>query len=847
MSHARAEAARWIGPSDSPEGRLRSVIDWGLLVGAGYDAEAELFAPSAEDPLFGYVDCKTAACDQVAKNSRGLCWRCDQLWKAAGPGTEFAVFCETAPGPRRRRRAGALCAVCRTPGHERPVRAHGLCAGCENAMAKRGQSPEQYVAGDSEFPPATPRPSFGRCAVATCTRFAWRARPALCEQHHARWGVEGRPSGRAMQSWCARQGSIDRDGRLVVLSGLSERVLLEVLYGLQRAAELGHKAKPTDVQTALNIVRAQAVGSILQLSMDRITPGAPPRLFLSFAADQVGLALSDRDSETAKDVWDLRVFGKVAGLMRFSVISQPWLRETAKAWAADRIDTVETPRVLQATLRVLRALSESLRRNRPDGGGDPSLIGRGDLAAFANDLAHLEARGDLARNTRRTWLSQLDRFLRDTRAMGLSRPGGPMQDFPETAVLPRGGPVPAASREEQGRALPQVVVDQLLHPDALAALEDSFGADRRVMVEVAARVGRRTGELCTLRLQCLAFEEIPDESGQLRYAPVLVHDMPKVGVIGYRLPIEKETADIIGAQQARVTARYPDSDPSTLALFPAPVMNPRGTKGMNVSTFDLHFRTWIDALGELNGEDGGPYDRSRITIYSFRHSFAQRHADSGTPIEVLAELMGHTRLTSTQGYYRVTEKRKRKAVDLLASLQVDRDGTRTRPLVEALLDTEANREAIGQVAVPFGICTEPTNVKAHGQVCPFRHQCFGCTYFRSDPSFLPELRGHLTRLLADRERLRAAMPELEDWARKAAVPSAEEIASLRRIIDRCDSLVAGLPDNERAELNEAVVALRRVRAQLDTSVPVRFLGVVAQPVSRLFPNLERERRADDDN
>jgi hypothetical protein len=24
--------------------------------------------------------------------------------------------------------------------------------------------------------------------------------------------------------------------------------------------------------------------------------------------------------------------------------------------------------------------------------------------------------------------------------------------------------------------------------------------------------------------------------------------------------------------------------------------------------------------------------------------------------------------------------------------------------------------------VPFGICQEPTNIKAHGQACPFRHQ-----------------------------------------------------------------------------------------------------------------------------
>ena len=246
----------------------------------------------------------------------------------------------------------------------------------------------------------------------------------------------------------------------------------------------------------------------------------------------------------------------------------------------------------------------------------------------------------------------------------------------------------------------------------------------------------------------------------------------------------------------------------------------------------------------------------RISGVQDTHGYVRRatilitSTDSGTPIEVVAELMGHTRLTSTQIYYRVTDKRKRKAVDLLAALQVDREGTqRPAPLVERLLDAEATREAIGQVAVPFGVCTEPTNVKAYGQVCPFRHQCFWCTYFRSDPSFLPELRSYLTRLLGDRERLRAALPELEDWARLAAIPSAEEVASLRRIIDRCEELIGSLTDDDRVAVEEDVAVLRRARAQLDTSVPVRFRGVVAQPVTRLYPNVERQRQrggSDDD-
>ncbi len=150
---------------------------------------------------------------------------------------------------------------------------------------------------------------------------------------------------------------------------------------------------------------------------------------------------------------------------------------------------------------------------------------------------------------------------------------------------------------------------------------------------------------------------------------------------------------------------------------------------------------------------------------------------------------------------------------------------------------------MGQVAVPFGTCAEPTNVRAHGQACPFRHQCFGCTHFHSDPSFLPELRAYLGRLLADRERLRAAAPELEDWARNTAIPSAEETAAVRRIIDRCQDLLAGLPDDERARAEEAIDVLHRSRAQLDTTIPVQFLGMIGQPSPTLFPSLRREDQA----
>src|SRR5262249_56085356 len=84
---------------------------------------------------------------------------------------------------------------------------------------------------------------------------------------------------------------------------------------------------------------------------------------------------------------------------------------------------------------------------------------------------------------------------------------------------------------------------------------------------------------------------------------------------------------------------------------------------------------------------------------------------------------------------------------------------------------------VGQVAVPFGICTEPSNVKAGGQACPYKFICLGCGHFRSDPSYLPELKSYLQQLLADRERVQAAT-DLQDWAKAQLIPPHDEITHL---------------------------------------------------------------------
>jgi integrase len=837
----RAKTATLVGGPESAEqiSRLRQLLDWPAMRRWGWDPTTEVFTPDPADMVFGFAQCRAVACHQVSVGPPGLCWVCNRVWEASLPAVSFEEFCEAIPAGVTTR--GGLCRLCRTPGHERPARKQGFCGACVSAMYTRDQSVAAYLDGDDEFGPAVPRATFGVCGVTACDRWAHRARPALCVSHDQSWhrtGADRRP-GAALRSWCDREPPVKGAGdRVAVLRGLPERVQLELLYGLQCRAQAERRTSPLTVRGAANLIRARGATSVFGLPNDLGRSGAAH--LLAFTRDRVGLALADPTIEAITDDWDLRVFGRPGGGLQFGQLTQPWLNQAAKLWSLERLHTLQTGG-LQRPLSSLGRLSESLRRHREDHGDNPSLLSRSDMAAFTNDLAHLEAAGRVSRSTRRLSLLDVDRFFREGRAVGLSRAAGPLAGLPDDVAVGPNDRVRELADEDEGRALPQVVMDQLLDPIALEQLEGAYEGDIRVAVELQAEVGRRSGELCRLRWECLAFDEVLDEAGRMRPAPVLVHDMTKVGVRNYHLPIGEDAAEIIRVQQARVRARYPNTPTSQLALFPAVLANPRGTKSLRAHHLERRFRTWIDNLARLVGPNDEDFERSDITFYSLRHTYAQHHADSGTPVEVLAALMGHQRLSTTQGYYRVTQKRKRKAVDQLAALQVDRAGERTRPTVQRLLEAEALRDAVGQVAVPFGVCREPTNVKAHGQACPFRHQCFGCTHFHSDPSYLPELRAHLARLLADRERLVTAVPELHDWARNGAIPSAEEIAAVRRVIDRCQDLLAELTDDERGVIDEAIAVLRRTRAQLDTSVPVRLLGSVGQSRPTLFPNVERQQ------
>jgi hypothetical protein len=113
-------------------------------------------------------------------------------------------------------------------------------------------------------------------------------------------------------------------------------------------------------------------------------------------------------------------------------------------------------------------------------------------------------------------------------------------------------------------------------------------------------------------------------------------------------------------------------------------------------------------------------------------------------------------------------------------------------------------------------------------------RCLGCSHFRTDPSYLPELGEYLTQLLVSCERLTAEDSALEPWARDTAMPSTEEIDRVRHLIRRCESELESVTDEERDEISSRVAQVRTARAGTTQAVPLELLGIVRTGEPTLF-------------
>src|SRR5450759_251341 len=243
------------------EQRLSQAVDVAMLVGLGWDLDTQVFTPDPAHRLLGYRVCSVLGCGSEAWCRDGLCGGCSTR-RSAAPGEPLAAFLAAGMG-QRRRPGQRLCKVCRVPGAQRPAAANGLCRSCDHLRAVRGQGVAGFIGGDHRYGPAAPRPTIGTCAVVSCGRLVDCLTRGLCGAHDQAWRKAGGPELAAFCSTSSpRRG--DRQGR-VVLRGLPERVIAELLLGVQACLGEGRRLMPTDLRAVVDHLREHQAGAVADL------------------------------------------------------------------------------------------------------------------------------------------------------------------------------------------------------------------------------------------------------------------------------------------------------------------------------------------------------------------------------------------------------------------------------------------------------------------------------------------------------------------------------------------------------------------------------------------------------
>ena len=330
---------------------LRRAVDLPRLIEAGYDAGLRVIRPSADHPVFGYELCPVAGC-MAAVVAGTLCYGCRQRFRRFdGPFEEFIAIARVFAVSRRGEQR--LCIVCRTPGHERPaVGRNGLCLSCDSGRRVRAQAVEEYVAT------AVPRRSYGRCA--RCERWAAFNDPRLCIACRSHWVGLGRPNLAEFAAIPLRRSRAANRGIEVDLSGLCERLRLEILYAFQLTwLDGGYVWEGTRrLQWLVDaLARAGAESLLEQPSVG----GRMVAVLYRRLRAPVERLLADPQRELERDVWRLGMLRPDAGgqTVDYTAIAQPWLRGLVKQWNQQRLVSHSVGTVAARCVRWDRALERA--------------------------------------------------------------------------------------------------------------------------------------------------------------------------------------------------------------------------------------------------------------------------------------------------------------------------------------------------------------------------------------------------------------------------------------------------------------------------------------------------------
>lgn len=807
---------------------LADRIDPGWRPGE-WDARHWLFTGDLDSPRTSSSTCRTRRCDQVVISGNVFCTLCAEHLRASSQDPD--TFATTFTPARERSARGMVTAQCSIiRGGVRCVRprhCNDMCATHYNAWKYHAvKGTEQAWLRDRAQPITETIP----CLVPTCPSPAYNSR-GLCNYHARQWSQDNRTKRTDVHQWAPQQPPY-LDTHQFSLLALDDLLRHEILYAVQQTDQWTRTLEPHRIRS---LVR-DLTGATTLLTDDtgpaRLTsPHAGAVRTLKRLRTAVHSAFEEFSGRpfTDLDVLDLRSIGlrttngsrprRMPGTADLRTIRQPWLRELMRHWA-----TTSSPRTdtFSNTMRAVVIASRTLAQ-RPGKGLDPAALHFTDASAVVDAFrTALRRDGTAYRSSQRRTLAgcffQLIDYGRrsghlDTLAGAFTR------DPVEHRIR-----LEETDEDGTGKAIPESVIRQLdahLYTLGLGEVQgrrDVPAADLQLLYQTVyillRDTGRRPLEIASLPRDCLETDR-----GQTS----LIWNNHKRRRHRRRLPITESTAQTIRTWQARRSHLQLPAAGDTY-LFPA-LSAYSSAPHLGANYISETLRLWVDSLPTLHAEgvdtDGAPlsFDRTLIYPYAFRHSYAQRHADAGTPVDVLRELMDHHSIAMTQRYYQVSLKRKRAAVTALSTQVVDRLG---HPAPSSPSSYE-----LRSVAVPYGGCTEPSNVKAGGDACPLRFQCAGCGYYRPDPSYLPAIEQHLNELRADRETARAM-----DAADFIITALTAQITAYEQVVHRMKTRLTALPAGEREEIEHASTILRKARAASGhTLLPLTVVDRAQEPPS----------------
>ncbi|MDL9947569.1 site-specific integrase [Gordonia sp. ABSL11-1] len=562
------------------------------------------------------------------------------------------------------------------------------------------------------------------CSVSGCPRIARTC--ARCFIHYQRWRGAGSPP----------DGDWDPGPPpgpdYLSLHALPPPLRSELAYGILQARQHG-----TDTAISLHTLnrlvsrlKHSAITSLLQhpesawpatatLHSRQASPSrqrhATPidelvRLqtpFLLFCIDQIDLARgATREDEYRRDVWRLRRLGfptNRGGMMiDLTRIETPWLRGAVKRFLRWRIDTGHSQSGIHRDCTVLTTIAEVLLAHAgPD--ATPTDF---DRTVISKTLTRMAADGYSA-NGRGQRLSTVRAFLAACRQHDWI-PDLPTQTAvysedipPKTALLPR--------------ALPDMIMAQLEHPDNLAQLDDPRWA---LLFPMLIDTGLRINDALNIPAHdCV----VRDHHG----APYLRYTNRKMKREAL-VPISTSMAAAITDHAQRLLDTYP---PGPVMLFPRTQANPTGTIPAVPGTARRILDEWITAC-RIVDEFGIP---AHITLHQFRHTLGTRLINHVVPQEVVRKILDHSSAEMTAHYARLHDDTVRQHWERARKVNIHGESIDTPDDHLADAAWMKHHLATATQALPNGYCGLPLQ-----QSCPHANACLTCPVFITTDEFLPQ-------------------------------------------------------------------------------------------------------------